>query len=519
MTIIVASGTSTPTSTTVVPTSTSSSPSRKRVISASRSAGFSRPWTSPTRSGASSVGQPDRLGSRRRPRRRARRRRRLVPSSMSGTTTNVRWPAAASSRTLLPGRRRARPGAGSRSGSGPGPPAACAGPTRRGRRRGPGRASAGSASRSSAGRAARGRRPSPRAAPRCSTPKRCCSSMTTSAEVGERHRLLDQRVGPDHDRRLARRDRARAPCAVPSRLERAGQQRRRRCRALEQRRRRVSRCWRASRSVGASSAPWQPGPRRGGQRVGRDRGLARPDVALEQPEHRRRAGEVVADRVDRGVLVGGQLDRRGRPCAGERLDERRRGSRRRSRRRRRSVGAASRAALPAPPDHAELEREQLVEGEPPQGGVARLERRRVVGLLERLARSATSRPRAADRGRQVLRVGVPGPVERLADRRSAAGPRSARPSAGRPARSGRRGAARRRPPTTWNSGLSRVSSPAEVLELARHDDLVAGVQPPLDEAPPEPGRLDASRCRPRGAAIVRWTRRRNAGSTRTSRDA
>ena len=55
MTIIVAAGTSTPTSTTVVPTRTSSSPSRKRVISASRSAGLSRPWTIPTRSGSSSA--------------------------------------------------------------------------------------------------------------------------------------------------------------------------------------------------------------------------------------------------------------------------------------------------------------------------------------------------------------------------------------------------------------------------------------------------------------------------------
>ena len=82
MTIIVAAGTSTPTSTTVVPTSTSSSPSRKRVISASRSAGFIRPWTIPTRSGASSavsrtasVSAATAPSPRRRPPRSAARRR------------------------------------------------------------------------------------------------------------------------------------------------------------------------------------------------------------------------------------------------------------------------------------------------------------------------------------------------------------------------------------------------------------------------------------------------------------
>ena len=53
----------------------------------------------------------------------------------------------------------------------------------------------------------------------------------------------------------------------------------------------------------------EPGPGGQRERVRRDRGLARPDVALEQPEHRRRAGEVVADGVDGDGLVDGQLDR------------------------------------------------------------------------------------------------------------------------------------------------------------------------------------------------------------------
>ena len=47
--MIVAFGTSTPTSITVVATRTSSSPALKAAITARRSAVFSRPWTHPTR--------------------------------------------------------------------------------------------------------------------------------------------------------------------------------------------------------------------------------------------------------------------------------------------------------------------------------------------------------------------------------------------------------------------------------------------------------------------------------------
>ena len=47
--MIVASGTSTPTSITVVETRMAMSPARKRSITASFSAGFMRPWTRPTR--------------------------------------------------------------------------------------------------------------------------------------------------------------------------------------------------------------------------------------------------------------------------------------------------------------------------------------------------------------------------------------------------------------------------------------------------------------------------------------
>ena len=41
---------------------------------------------------------------------------------------------------------------------------------------------------------------------RCSTPKRCCSSITTKPEVGELHPVLDQRVRADEDVHFARGD-------------------------------------------------------------------------------------------------------------------------------------------------------------------------------------------------------------------------------------------------------------------------------------------------------------------------
>ena len=88
------------------------------------------------------------------------------------------------------------------------------------RRRGPrtrsARACAGSGWRSCRGGAAAAVRSSATRAWRCSTPKRCCSSTTSSAEAGEAHRLLEQRVRADGDSRRARRSRR-----ATSRRERA----------------------------------------------------------------------------------------------------------------------------------------------------------------------------------------------------------------------------------------------------------------------------------------------------------
>src|SRR5437763_7327805 len=52
----------------------------------------------------------------------------------------------------------------------------------------------------------------------------------------------------------------------------------------------------------------EPVPRGRGEGPGRDGGLAASDIALEEAEHRRLPREVVADGVDRPVLVDRQRD-------------------------------------------------------------------------------------------------------------------------------------------------------------------------------------------------------------------
>ncbi len=78
MIIIVASGTSTPTSTTVVPTRTSSSPSRKRAISASRSLGLHPAVDHPDAERGEQLSKPNRLCLRGRGGRVEDRRRGIV---------------------------------------------------------------------------------------------------------------------------------------------------------------------------------------------------------------------------------------------------------------------------------------------------------------------------------------------------------------------------------------------------------------------------------------------------------
>ena len=181
----------------------------------------------------------------------------------------------------------------------------------------------------------------------------------------------------------------------------------------------VSRCWRASRSVGASSAPWRPARAVGGQRVGRDRGLARADVALEEPEHRGRPGEVVTDGGHRGRLVGGQLDRPA-DAPRERADDRGPDRPVRGPRRAATCGAASRtrcrrrSTIPSWSARSSSKASRRRAASRPSNDV------RVVGLLDR----------AGDRHERFLRAmiaagrysgyALPGGVERLANGATAA---------------------------------------------------------------------------------------------------
>ena len=285
---------------------------------------------------------------------------------------------------------------------------------------------------------------------------------------------------PDHDRRLPRGERLRR---VPPALagQRAGEQRGRQAEVLEQRgQRRVVLAREEVRRGEQGRLPAGEGGGREGPR--RDGRLARADVALDEAEHRDGSGEVVADLVDRRRLVAGER-RRLAELPGQRGLERRpdppvgRGVDRDGQRACPSAGAPAR-------DHPQLERQQLVEREAPQRGVAGLERGRVVGVLERLA-DRRHVLRGPDRVRQVFRVVMPGPVERDAHRR----PEAVRgQAAGEPVH--RHDAA----DVEQVGGVGRLELGSlehqvavAVLDLARDQELVAGLDAALDVAPPEPG--------------------------------
>ena len=102
--------------------------------------------------------------------------------------------------------------------------------------------------------------------------------------------------------------------------------------------------------------------------------------------------------------------------------------------------------------------------------------------------------RGRDLGRQVLGIGVAGLVERLADGGAQTDGGQAR---------GQR-IDRHDPAGVQQLGLAHLAgehlelgvverqAPAEVLELARHDDLRPDMEAPLDEPPTEPRRVDAA---------------------------
>ena len=87
------------------------------------------------------------------------------------------------------------------------------------------------------------------------------------------------------------------------------------------------------------------------QRVQRDDRLARADVALEQPLHRRRAREVCVDLADRSLLMLGERERQRLAVTRDQL------ARHAERRRDRRLARPSRAR------ETELQDEQLVERE------------------------------------------------------------------------------------------------------------------------------------------------------------
>jgi hypothetical protein len=230
------------------------------------------------------------------------------------------------------------------------------------------------------------------------------------AERRERDALLDQRVGPDDDRRHPGCDElersSRRSRAKRSREELDGDPR-----ILEQRRERPMVL--AGEQVGrGEQRTLEAAAGRGCKGVCRHGRLARADVTLQQAEHRGGTGEIRAKVRYRGALIARQQDivaelatnRRGDPIAQGLV---------------RRVVDADRACLipaplPAPADHAELEREQLVEREPAKRRVTALERRRVMRLLEGDA-DPDELLFPGDARRQVLRVDLAGAVQGVAN--------------------------------------------------------------------------------------------------------
>ena len=246
------------------------------------------------------------------------------------------------------------------------------------------------------------------------------------AEVGERDGVLDEGVGADDDQRLARRDRLER-LGLDVGLERAGQQRHADPELLEQRRRpsrgagaRAGRSGRGGRPGARParsrrarrrrrrSCPTRRRPGAGGASASGARGRSRiasiaatwstvssigaPTRAADGLDQRR------PDRAIRRVVDGDRPARRRGPAVGDARPSR---AGARAARRTRAAGAPRRGPRTYPGS-----------GPPRSPG-----------------RSARAPPRPRSVG-QVLRVGVPGLVERLADRRSGDGPRSGPPVSG-----------------------------------------------------------------------------------------
>ncbi len=190
---------------------------------------------------------------------------------------------------------------------------------------------------------------------RWSTPKRCCSSITASAEVPPRHPSLEQRVGADHDRqepsasarRMAARD---LPVTEPvSSATGSGQSRSS-----------VRRCCLGQDLGRRHQGSLRPGLHRAQHGKGRHQRLAGADVALQQPQSS--GAEPRGRRRSRPVPRPGTAWAHGRTGPGHV---------RAGRRRRATPGPARALARPARDGQHDLIGQQLVVGEPSPGDAGR----------------------------------------------------------------------------------------------------------------------------------------------------
>ena len=241
-------------------------------------------------------------------------------------------------------------------------------------------------------------------------------------EIAEVDLLLDERVRPDDDLRVARRDQL-PDDGVLLRAQRARQQRdtnaERRAQLVDREEvllgERLGR--RHQRALAAELDRAQ-------QRVQCNDGLSRPDLALEETLHRERPVEVGVDLGHRAFLIRGERERERRAVAGDEL------ARLAERLRRRALTRGGRAQESEPED------QELVEREPRPPDLGFGERPRTMHDRERVrTQSAGARMRAARRE---------APPRRRAPVRA-------------PARGGRAASSARRPPWRDRQARSRPS--------------------------------------------------------------
>ena len=129
---------------------------------------------------------------------------------------------------------------------------------------------------------------------RCSTPKRCCSSITASARSLNATSSWKSAWVPTTMSISPSASRASSRVARAALLA-AGQQRELDARRLPPAFASVAKCWRARISVGAISAACAPASTASSMAEQRHHRLAAADIALQQPQHARRRRHVAGD--------------------------------------------------------------------------------------------------------------------------------------------------------------------------------------------------------------------------------